>query len=62
MLQNKIINWLQVVSMYYCIYVYIGGDVCVTHIGIILYANPNTHCEPSGIPNVHRHIVISFGS
>ena len=42
MLQNKIINWLQVVSMYYCIYVYIGGDVCVTHIGIILYANPNT--------------------
>ena len=30
------------------------------YIGITLYANPNPHCEPSGIPNVHRHIVISF--
>jgi len=24
--------------------------------------NPNTHCEPAGIPNVHGHFVISFGS
>jgi len=22
----------------------------------------NVCCEPSGIPNVHRHIVISYGS